>query len=373
MKRVALLATVLAIAVSFAVPVGAGPLGGVFQVTGERVPYVVILADDPVVAYEGDLPGLAATKPGRGAKVNPNSPAVLRYLEHLDRRRDDASAKARIDPSRIVNSFNFALVGFSALLTPAEAERLAVQKGVISVQPDELRELHTDTSGDFLGLTDGGGAYATGYTGEGVVVGVIDTGIWPEHPSFADDGSYSDPGLEIPCEFGDSAHNPEDVPFTCNNKLVGARDMRTLYNSVIGPELYNSARDPDGHGSHTAGTAAGNADVAAQIFGIDRGLITGIAHRAHVVAYKACGELGCFTGDTGRRHRSGGCRRGRCDQLLDRQRYPRSDYSGWHRLPVRRRRRRLRRHLRRKRGAGRRNHREPGGIAMAHFGRCQSP
>ena len=53
--------------------------------------------------------------------------------------------------------------------------------------------------------------------------------------------------------------------------------MRTLYNSLIGPELYNSARDPDGHGSHTAGTATGNADVAAEIFGIDRGLITGIA------------------------------------------------------------------------------------------------
>src|SRR5688572_12838509 len=255
-KRAAMLVTVLVSVLSLAVPVGAGPIGVVFQATGERVPYVVILADDPVVAYEGDVPGLAATKPGRGEKVRPNSPAVLRYREHLDQRRAEASAKAGVDSSRIVNRFDFALVGFSALLTPAEAERLALQKGVISVQPDELRELHTDTSGDFLGLTDGGGAYATGYTGEGVVVGVIDTGIWPEHPSFADDGSYSDPGLEIPCEFGDSSHNPDDVAFTCNNKLVGARDMRTLYNSVIGPELYNSARDPDGHGSHTAGTAA---------------------------------------------------------------------------------------------------------------------
>ncbi|HJU52144.1 MAG TPA: S8 family peptidase [Acidimicrobiia bacterium] len=295
MKRAVLLVAVLLTAL--AIPAGAGPTRGAFQVSENRAPYVVILADDPVVAYEGDVPGLAATKPGRGQKVNPNAPAVQRYREHLDERRADAGAKAGIDPSRVMATYDFALVGFSALLTPAEAERLSTVKGVVSVQRDELQQLHTDTSGDFLGLTDGGGAYASGITGEGVVVGVIDTGIWPEHPSFGDDGSYSDPGLDIPCEFGDSAHNPEDVSFTCNNKLLGARDMRTLYNSLIGPELYNSARDPDGHGTHTASTAAGNADVAAEIFDIDRGLITGIAHRAHVVAYKACGDQGCFGGD----------------------------------------------------------------------------
>jgi subtilisin family serine protease len=183
------------------------------------------------------------------------------------------------------------------MLTADEANRLRNQKGVMAVIRDELRQLHTDTSGEFLGLTDAGGAYDTGYDGEGVVVGIIDTGIWPEHPSFADDGSYVDPGLNVPCDIGDVTHNPEDVPFDCNDKLIGARDMRSLYNSLIGPELYNSARDADGHGSHTASTAAGNADVPAEIFGIDRGTITGIAPRAHIIAYKGCGELGCFTGD----------------------------------------------------------------------------
>ncbi len=333
----------------------------------------MILADDPVVAYEGDLPGLSATKPGRGQKVNPNSPAVRRYVEHLNGQRAGASARAGIDSSHIVSTYDFALVGFSALLTPAEAERLTNQKGVVSVQRDELHQLHTDTSGDFLGLTDPGGAYATGYTGEGVVVGVIDTGIWPEHPSFADDGSYSNPGLSIPCEFGDTAHNPQDVPFTCNNKLVGARDMRTLYNSLIGPELYNSARDPDGHGSHTAGTAAGNADVAAEIFGIDRGLITGIAYRAHVVAYKGCGDQGCFGGDLA----------DAIDQAVadgvdvinysigsdtpgltgaDAIAFLFAADAGVFVVD-----------LRRKRRAWRRNHRQPGGCAMAHGGGSQPP
>lgn len=294
MRRAILLATVLATALAMAIPAGAGVSN---QVSGDRAPYVVLMADDPVVAYEGDIPGLAATKPGKGEKVRPASPAVRAYREHLDNRRAEVRAKAGVDASQVVSTYDFALAGFSAALTPAEAERLELQKGVLAVIRDELHELHTDTSGDFLGLTDGGGAYDTGYTGEGVIVGVIDTGIWPEHPSFADDGSYSDPGLDVPCEFGNTAHNPDDAPFECNNKLLGARDMRALYNQFIGPETYDSARDDDGHGSHTAGTAAGNADVSAEIFGIDRGTITGIAHRAHIVAYKGCGELGCFGGD----------------------------------------------------------------------------
>lgn len=310
MKRVLVLITALATAAALAVPAIAETA---LQVSGDRAPYVVILDDEPVVAYEGDVAGLPATKPDKGKKVNPNSAAVKKYQDHLDDQRVKARAGAGVDAAQVVSTYDFALTGFSALLTPVEAEKLRTQKGVVAVIKDELRQLHTDTSPDYLGLTDSGGAYDSGFTGEGVVVGVIDTGIWPEHPSFADDGSYSAPPVEIAdvdvdpdpdveeilpgCDFGNTAHNPDDVDFECNNKLIGARDMRALYNSLIGPELFDSARDDDGHGSHTAGTAAGNADVPAEIFGIDRGLITGIAHRAHVVAYKGCGELGCFGGD----------------------------------------------------------------------------
>jgi subtilisin family serine protease len=309
MRRAIVLLTALATALTMTVPAGADPA---FQVSADRAPYVVIMDDDPVVAYDGDVAGLPATKPQQGKKVNPDSAAVKNYQKHLDKQRGNARESAGVDSSQVLLTYDFALAGFAALLTPAEAQRLTNQKGVIAVIRDELRQIHTDTSSDFLGLTDPGGAYDSGYDGEGVVVGVIDTGIWPEHPSFFDDGSYPTPPVSIDdidldpgpgenillgCNFGNTAHNPDDVAFTCNDKLIGARDMRTLYNSLIGPELYDSARDFDGHGSHTASTAAGNSGVEAEIFGIPRGVISGIAPRAHVVAYKGCGDLGCFGGD----------------------------------------------------------------------------
>ena len=131
-------------------------------------------------------------------------------------------------------------------------------------------------------------------------VGVLDTGIWPEHPSFADDGSYGpSPVPAIPCEFGNTTHNANDKAFACNNKLLGARQMLETYRAVIGAEdeEFDSARDDAGHGTHTASTAAGNAKVLASIFGLPVARIAGIAPRARVVAYKALGELGGFTSD----------------------------------------------------------------------------
>ena len=144
-----------------------------------------------------------------------------------------------------------------------------------------------------------------GLTGEGVVVGVIDSGIWPEHPSFADDGSYPEAPITLDdsvrpnCEFGNTAHNPNDAAFECNNKLIGARQILDSYRALIGAQSYeyDSARDDDGHGTHTASTAAGNAGVEASILGVPFGTISGIAPRAHVIAYKGLGNLGGFTSD----------------------------------------------------------------------------
>ncbi len=262
--------------------------------------YVVLMESAPAVAYEGDEPGLARTAPRGSGDLNPDARRVRRYVAHLEQQHREALADADVARSAISVNYAFALNGFAAGLSEDEAERVAKQDGVVAVLADELRQPQTDNSPEFLGLDKPWGPWARGYDGEGVTVGVIDSGIWPEHPSFADDGSYPEPtGVAdgLPCEFGTTPGNPDDADFTCNNKLIGARDMTTVYAEVVGGELYDSARDADGHGTHTASTAAGNAGVDAEVLGVDRGTVSGIAPRAHVIAYKALGELGGFTSD----------------------------------------------------------------------------
>jgi len=273
--------------------------------SGKAKSFIVIMANEPAINYEGNIAGLAATKPGKGSKINPNSAHVRKYQKFLEKSHGAALAKAGVDQSAQVNTYTVALNGFSAILTPEQASALERQAGVVKVMEDQWRYADTDASPDFLGVTGSEGAWDKGYNGEGVVVGIIDSGIWPEHPSFADDGSYSPSSVQPlddsrpNCEFGNTAHNANDAPFTCNNKLVGARQMLDTYRALIGalPEEYDSARDDNGHGTHTASTAAGNGGVAASMMGIPRGTISGIAPRAHVVAYKGLGDLGGFTSD----------------------------------------------------------------------------
>ncbi|HEX5427010.1 MAG TPA: S8 family serine peptidase [Pedococcus sp.] len=226
--------------------------------------------------------------------------------------------EAAVSTSRKTSDYTNALNGFAVRTDLAGAKRIAHDPAVALVLPDELRQPTAlpakgndkkagpgvNGLNSFLGLTGKGDAYASGVTGEGVLVGVIDTGIWPEHPSFADDGTLPpaptfDDTERPACDFGNTAWNANDKPFTCNNKLVGAREFLDSYKANIGLEAheFDSARDNEGHGTHTASTAAGDADVNASIFGVDKGVVSGIAPRAQVIVYKALGDLGGFTSD----------------------------------------------------------------------------
>jgi subtilisin family serine protease len=247
--------------------------------------YIVVMAEDPLIVTEG-RDGLERG-PAR-AKQRRLRAAHDRALREVGASTDDK-----------LNDYTVALNGFSALISHEEAEALQARKDVALVMPDELQQVQTDSSPQYLGLTGPGGAHRQSVTGEGVIVGVIDTGIWPEHPSFADDGSYSPVDHDVPCEFGNTDHNPADVVFDCNGKLLGARQSMATYRALTGAEdfEFDSARDDNGHGTHTASTAAGNANVQASIYGRDLGMVSGIAPRARVIAYKGLGYLGGYTSD----------------------------------------------------------------------------
>ncbi len=258
--------------------------------------YLVVLDEAPVAAYQGGVAGFPATKPAPGGKLDKTAPNVVRYAGHL-RARHDAVASS-VGAVRIYD-YLYSLNGFAATLNKGQVARLQASPGVVSVERDSLSQPATDNTPTFLGLNAGGGIWSQlggqARAGEDVIIGVVDTGIWPEHPSFADtDYGPAPAGWHGECESGEQWAQSD-----CTDKLIGARYFEKgfgHFGGVLGGD-YQSARDHDGHGTHTASTAGGNAGVAASVFGKSFGTISGMAPRARIAAYKACWPGGCAISD----------------------------------------------------------------------------
>ena len=274
---------------------------------------VIVKLDSPsLAAYKGQIAGLAATnaRANGAARLDSRSAAAIAYERHLiqkERAFEDA-ARARIPSARVTHRYRKILGGVSMTVPRGSVSELKSLPGVQAVYPDSLVALNTDRSPEFIGAPTlwnqvGGQSEA----GEGVIVGIVDTGIWPEHPSLADDGTYAAPPAKwtgTACEFGSA--NANDPPFVCNHKLLGAQRFMATFDTFGPAPLageFHSARDNNGHGSHTATTATGNANVQAGFNGTPLAVVSGIAPRAHVVAYKVCfttptGQGSCYQSDS---------------------------------------------------------------------------
>lgn len=286
-----------------------------------RKTYIVQLSEPAVAAYGGGIRGYAATRPQQGSKLDTAAPAVAGYRAYLRSRHDDMLGG--VGAARKVYSYAYAFNGFAAQLSEAQAQKLASTPGVLAVVEDELRKPHTATTPQFLGLSGRDGFWSeTGAKGENVVIGVIDTGIWPELKSFSD-RRHLDPDDKLDAQGwhgGGSAYRPirgwsgtcvAGEQFTagnCNHKLIGARYYNAGYGGDAGvkalfPYEYLSPRDAAGHGTHTASTAGGNANVPATGPAANFGKVSGMAPRARIAAYKVCwgrqeAAAGCATSDS---------------------------------------------------------------------------
>ena len=316
------LIAVVAMAFSMVVPTSAQ---NALQVGGDvefSVPesangiYIIQMLDKPVVAYEGDIQGLKATKPAHGKKINPNSNAVTSYVSYL---ADTHDAILENVNGKKVYDYHYTFNGFAAELTVAQASKMTSFDGVIAVSPDVMYSIDTSSTPDFLGLTAEGGLWdqlgGVDSAGEDIIIGIIDTGIWPESLSFSDrtgtNGNVSKDGKldyqQIPGWHGKCTPGEEFPASACNQKLIGAQWFNESFGGDAGidanyPWEFTSARDFGGHGTHTASTAGGNSNVtttgAASVFGS----ISGIAPRARISTYKALWEVAPgqgsgFTGD----------------------------------------------------------------------------
>ncbi len=317
------------VTVSGPVHAGAGDLG-----PGR---YVVLLREPGATQYRGGKGNLAATRVAPGRQFDARTTNVVEYARHL---RGEQNRLAKGVGARIQRSFTLAANGFTARLTAKQAVKLAGSRDVLLVQKDQRLHLDTWNTPGVLGLTGRHGAWkkqagGRGKAGAGVVVGVLDSGIWPESKSFrgarltakaktkwdisrhgqatrmekADGGvfhgrcqmGYRYGGRTIPAQ----RWNRDD----CNTKLIGARYYPEEFLDQVAPqdrspEEYLSARDGGGHGSHTASTAAGKAVRDVSVEGVHFGTLTGMAPGARIAAYKICfddkdPETGdCYTGAT---------------------------------------------------------------------------
>lgn len=260
--------------------------------------YLVRMAEAPVVAYAGGIPGLRATRPPPGQKIDPRNPDVVRYVAYLDSRHDQALAA--VGPASKLYDYRYALNGFAARLTAGQAARLARDSGVLAVEADAAAPIDTVTTPTFLGLTAEGGLWdqlgGPGNAGEGVVIGVIDTGVWPEHPSFSDRTRSNANGvdgkldyLQLPGWHGKCVPGQGFNASMCNQKLIGCQFYVAGFGAQnVASDEFLSCRDSDGHGTHTAGTAGGNHGVPAVVDGISLGNASGMAPRARISVYKTC-------------------------------------------------------------------------------------
>ena len=258
--------------------------------------YIVVLKDPPLAMYNGSQSGLAATSPQitGASKLNVNSAACRSYQSYLTQKQEPvltAMRSALQRGPRIDRRYFVVLNGFAVQLSQDEANKVAALSDVAFVQPETVGHPQTDAGPEWIGA-DSVWAGVPGYTaarGEGIIVGIIDTGINPLNDSFLNPGpvdgyNYTNPiGRYV--GVCDPASADYDPTFPCNDKLIGAWDFTAhVTGNPVGP------LDVTGHGSHTAATTAGNrvnVEIPGESGTVAR-TISGVAPHANIIVYRTC-------------------------------------------------------------------------------------
>ncbi|XP_062190368.1 subtilisin-like protease SBT1.8 [Phragmites australis] len=206
------------------------------------------------------------------------------------------SPRAANTSGRILYTYGTVMDGFAVQLTGDEARRMSSAPGVSAVYKDRLLYPQTTRSPGFIGLDPTNGAWNATDFGDGVIIGLIDTGIWPESASFNDSGL----GPVRPSWGGKCVDADDFRASLCNNKLVGAKAFDAAAKAMAGIKSSGtvpSPRDKVGHGTHVASTAAGAEVPDAGLYMFSQGTARGIAPKARIAMYKACGIHGCSEAD----------------------------------------------------------------------------
>src|SRR6201991_4270522 len=196
---------------------------------GPAATYIVQMADAPLAGYTGSIAGYKATKPASGKKFDGKTADAGKYRGYLKSRHD---AVAGLVGASKLYDYSVGFNGFAATMTSSKAAQLARTPGVLSVSKNEIRHADTVSTPAFLGLDKPGGLWdqlggpAKAGGGKNLVIGDIDSGVWPESASFR---PLTDPG-PLTGFRGSCAAAEQWATTNCSNKIVGAR----YYNAGLG-------------------------------------------------------------------------------------------------------------------------------------------
>ena len=261
--------------------------------------YIVQLHEAPLATYDGSLNGLPmpARRSDRARKLDVNAPSSRAYVSHLEAQQDAFLSRISADLGREVTSIRTMQHALNALvlrLSEDEAAALAERPDVLQVEREEFLELQTYNGPNFIGagtIWEGVTANGTNTRGEGIVVGIIDSGINWASPAYAAVGPIT----------GHVHVNPNGAGVFLGQCQVGQVDAGRCNDKLIG--IYNMASagttgtDTNGHGAHTSSTTGGNVWDAVFANGTFR--ISGVAPHANVISYLACPTSCPTTATTG--------------------------------------------------------------------------
>lgn len=229
--------------------------------------------------------GLTATSPSvTGARrLDVQAPAVKQYRRYLNQRFETFRQRADAllgEPLEVRHRYQLVMNGFAARMDEAQARRLAAMPEVARVHRELVQKLETYAGPPWIGAagiwTGASGLDAT--LGEGMIVGVVDSGINWDSPAFEDNVGFDHTNPK-----GTQLGECSNPAVLCNDKLIGVYDFT---------DEGSNGKDTDGHGSHTASTAVGNPVVVSlNVPGVPDPIdltVSGVAPRANLITYKAC-------------------------------------------------------------------------------------
>lgn len=260
-----------------------------------------VLFDEPAVATAG----IAA----KGQLLNAKSTNVQHYAGSLrtNQTRVLSRASSHIgEPVQTLFQYQYSVNAAAVRVSAQGAAALAKQPGVKAVVKRQIHYLHTDSGPAYTGAPAiWQSQTGVASKGEGIVVGIMDTGINADHPSFAAIGGDGYQHVN-PLGEGNYLGDCQTYSQFCNSKLIGIVSYPDIINAyslvpvdtVQYPDLGDRLQigfDFNGHGSHVASTVAGNVlknipaynavgEESAYLFE----QISGMAPHANIVSYQVC-------------------------------------------------------------------------------------